>query len=102
MRAAKFDDVVLRSQQAYLDSAGWVGNSNTMSPRGKEMIISLALLERGSPRLAFGYYVEGRPPLAWPEGAADACVDAKVVAGFLPDSAEFHPERWRILQLRRE
>ena len=100
MRAREMNDDTRRRQRQYLDSAGWLGSTFTLSETGKELQIPLDLMG-GDRRLAFGYFVANDGPvIAFPHGLSDGCPDQRVVSGFLPAAVDFRQRDWVRLDLR--
>jgi hypothetical protein len=81
---------------------GWIANTVAMGAPGEtEFQIDTAFAARSMSRIAVGFMLAGSDPatIGWPEGLDDdGCMLRSVIAGPLPESVYFRPERWPLLE----
>jgi hypothetical protein len=98
------DQQAQQERKEYLARHGWVASTVGMGDGlAQELQISVGLVSGGA-RIAVAFYLwegDSGSVVAWPEGLAsdDACVDERLVRGYVPPRLGFKPNAWAALKL---
>jgi hypothetical protein len=84
----------LAQRDSFYLREGWVATTVRMGRPGEtEFKISRSMLPPGS-RIAVAYWSSESGVSHWPVALNDASAEDRIVQGFLPEVAEFHPAMW--------
>jgi hypothetical protein len=104
IRNTDLDQQAQQERKEYLARHGWVASTVGMGDGlAQELQISVGLVSGGA-RIAVAFYLwegDSGSVVAWPEGLAsdDACVDERLVRGYVPPRLGFKPNAWAALKL---
>lgn len=102
LRGADGAPATANEQSRHFELYGWVANTVTTGMAGQtDFRISARFLGGRVIRMALGLLLEGdgSDVEGWPPAPGeDGCTDRSTIAGPLPDSADFHPSSWALLE----